>query len=151
MKQRYKQMVQEAVPKPKFLQSMWRAFWVGGTICLIGQGVFTLFMAIEPTKSETAAATIAGMVFIGALLTAFGVYDDIGEYAGMGAAIPITGYSNSVVASAMDFRREGFIYGLGAKTFTIAGPVIVFGIVSGFFVALLKLAVMALVAAGKGA
>lgn len=144
----YQHLVKELQPKPKVVQDVWRAFWVGGAISVIGQALFNLFQLIEPTKAEATAATLAGMIFLSALATALGVYDILGEYAGMGAAIPITGFANTVVAAAQDFRREGWILGLGCKMFFVAGPVIVYGLLSGLAVTLLRLAVEGLLRAG---
>lgn len=89
---------------------------------------------------EAAAVTLAAMIFVGTVLTGLGVYDEIAEVAGGagGAAVPITGFANTVTSAAMEFRREGFLLGMGTKMFVIAGPVIVYGILSGFIVALLK-------------
>ncbi len=134
----YQKRVQEEGPKPPLLLNFLRAFLVGGTISLIGQGVYDLFSLIETTPGETAATTLAGMIFLGAVATALGFYDDLGEFGGMGAAVPITGFSNSVVSAAMEFRREGFLLGIGGKIFSVAGPVLVFGILSGFVVGLVK-------------
>lgn len=138
---RYQQLVKELQPKPKVVQDVWRAFWVGGAISVVGQALFDLFQMIEPTRGEAAAATLAGLIFLSAVATGLGVYDRLGEYAGMGAAIPITGFANTVVAAAQDFRREGWILGLGCKMFFIAGPVIVYGLLSGLAVTLVRLAV----------
>jgi len=104
------------------------AFVSGGLFCVIGQAVFDL--AARFGADEKAAATIAviSMIFLGALLTGLGVYDLIGKYAGAGSVIPITGFANSIVAPAMEFKREGLVLGVGSKMFTVAGPVLVYGI-----------------------
>jgi len=140
----YQRMVQSLKPKPCLVKDVARAFLVGGSIALIGQAAFMFFTTIEPTRGEAVSATLAAMIALGGILTSLGVYDIIAEWGGAGAAIPITGFANTIVAAAMDFRREGYILGLGAKMFIIAGPIIVYGIVSGFVVALLKLAVQAI-------
>lgn len=127
----YQRLVQQLAPKPNVAQIVSRAFLVGGTICLAGQFVFDYFRTVQPTENEAVAATLAAMIFFGVVLTALGVYDNVGELGGMGAAVPITGFANSVASAAMDFRREGFVLGMGAKMFVVAGPVIVFGIVAG--------------------
>ena len=120
------------------------AFFVGGLICTIGQVVLTIAQSYERTKNEAAAVTLAAMILLGTILTALGVYDEIAEKAGAGAAVPITGFANTVTSAAMDFRREGFLLGMGSKMFIIAGPVIVYGILSGFIVALIKSLVLGL-------
>lgn len=134
----YRQLVKEHTPPKPLLKNMWWAFVVGGMICLLGQVFFELAKLIENTKTEAAAVTLALMILVGTILTGFGVYDEIAELAGAGAAVPITGFANTVTAAAMEFSREGFILGMGSKIFVIAGPVIVYGILSGFVVALLK-------------
>lgn len=143
---RYRQLVQERLPKPNLAQGVSRAFLVGGAIAIIGQVIYDLFRLIEPTQGEALAATFATLILIGGILTALGVYDDLAEWAGAGAAVPITGFANTMVAAAMDFRREGVVLGLAAKMFIIAGPVIVFATVVGFIVGLIKSAVLGLFA-----
>lgn len=127
----YAQLVSGMMPPVKRGSLLVRAFLVGGTLCLIGQFVLDFFTGIEPNEGQAIATTLATMILLGALLTAFGVYDFLGEWGGFGAAVPITGFANSVVSSAMDFRREGLVLGMGSKMFVIAGPVIVFGILAG--------------------
>ncbi|REJ31859.1 MAG: stage V sporulation protein AD, partial [Bacillota bacterium] len=100
------------------------------SICLAGQFVFDFFRQRQPTEVEAIALTLATMISV-VVLTALGVYDDLGELGGMGAAVPITGFANTMAAAAMDFRREGLVLGMAAKMFVVAGPVIVFGIVAG--------------------
>ncbi|MCK9221942.1 MAG: SpoVA/SpoVAEb family sporulation membrane protein [Limnochordia bacterium] len=134
----YQKKVQDKGPKPPMLINFLKAYLIGGLICLVGQGVFDFFAKIEGTQGETVATTLAGMILLGAVATALGFYDDLGEFGGMGAAVPITGFSNSVVSAAMEYRREGFILGLGGKIFSVAGPVLVFGILAGFVVGLVK-------------
>ncbi|HET7559671.1 MAG TPA: SpoVA/SpoVAEb family sporulation membrane protein [Limnochordia bacterium] len=139
-KARYRQQVTGSVPKPKLGSQLGKAFLVGGAICVVGQGVYDLFGALEPSQGERVAATLAAMIFLGALATALGVYDILAEWGGAGAALPITGFSNTMTAAAMEFRREGLILGVGARMFTIAGPVIVYGILAGLAVGLIRLA-----------
>lgn len=117
-------------PKTNEFKTLFHAFIVGGAICLIGQFVRTIFMyAFNLYGDELAGATSIVMIFLGAILTGFGVYDRIGKYAGGGSIVPITGFANSVVSPAMEFKSEGYIYGLAAKMFVVAGPIIVFGVV----------------------
>ena len=128
-RENYQKLVEERAPKsPVFLDCL-KAFLVGGLICLIGQGVSDFGEYVLLLEGESIPAfTAIVMVFLGALLTGLGVYDKIYQFGGAGAAVPITGFSNSVVSPAMEFRREGLIMGTGAKMFTIAGPVLVYGI-----------------------
>jgi len=140
----YQQLVQENLPPRPIVKNMLWAFFVGGIICAIGQVVLTIAQSFERTKNEAAAVTLAAMIFLGTILTALGVYDEIAEKAGAGAAVPITGFANTVTSAAMDFRREGLLLGMGAKMFVIAGPVIVYGILAGFIVALIKSLVLGL-------
>ncbi|MDR3050136.1 MAG: SpoVA/SpoVAEb family sporulation membrane protein, partial [Oscillospiraceae bacterium] len=110
-------------------QSLLRAAWVGGVICVTGQAINDIaarWLGLNQQDADTVASIV--LVFLGALLTGLGVYDRIGKYAGGGSIVPITGFSNSIVSSAMEFKREGFVTGVGAKMFTIAGPVLVYGI-----------------------
>lgn len=127
----YQRLVKQLTPKPNAALLAARAFLVGGTICFLGQFVFDYFRYRQPTEGEAIAATLASMILLGVVLTALGVYDDVGQLGGMGAAVPITGFANALTSAAMDFRREGFVLGMAAKMFVIAGPVIVFGILAG--------------------
>lgn len=113
---------------------MFWAFLVGGAICCVGQGFIQLYMLWfdEQQASSLASATL---VFLAAIATGFGVYDKIGRFAGAGSTIPITGFSNAVVSPALEFKAEGYIYGVGAKMFQIAGPVIVNGVTISVIVA----------------
>ena len=126
---KYRQLVDRFSPKSNFSQGLLRAFWVGGTICALGQG-FTEIGRTWLQMSNQAASTFCStaLVFLTALLTGIGVFDRIGQYAGAGAFVPISGFANAMVSPAMEFRSEGLIAGMGVKTFTISGPVLVFGI-----------------------
>jgi stage V sporulation protein AC len=143
---RYRQLVNEKMPKPKIIQGITRAFLVGGTICVIGQAIYDFFRVLQPTQGEAVAATLATMIFFGALFTALGWYDKLGEYAGAGAAVPISGFSNSMVSAAIDFRREGLVLGLACNLFKIAGPVIVFATITGLVAGIFKAAFLGLFA-----
>ena len=134
----YLNYVKGVSPKTNQTRSLFHAFWVGGVICLIGQGVRYLFeFAIGLSGDELSSYVSAVMIFLGAFLTALGVYDRIGKYAGGGSIVPITGFANSVVSPALEFKTEGYIFGTASKMFIIAGPIIVFGIVSSVLVGLL--------------
>ena len=131
----YLDYVARIAPKTKEKRSLFRAFWVGGTICLVGQFIrYTLELAFGLYGDELAGTTSVILIFIGAMLTGLGVYDRIGKYAGGGSIVPITGFANAVVSHAMELNSEGYIYGLAAKMFVIAGPIIVFGVTSGVLV-----------------
>lgn len=136
--QRYAQLVERLSPKSDFAQGLFRAFWVGGVICMIGQGISDIFcLGLKWGAQACATGTSICLIFLSALLTGIGVYDKIGKYAGAGSIVPITGFSNSVVSPAMEFRREGLVMGVGAKLFTLAGPVLVYGICSSIIVGLI--------------
>lgn len=136
----YQQRVKERIPRSRTLQSCLRAFWTGGLICCVGQGIGDALRALFVlTAEEVAAWTAILLVFLGALLTALGVYDRIGKYAGAGSVVPITGFANAMVAPAIEFRQEGLVTGVGAKMFSIAGPVIVFGVSASVLAGLLSL------------
>jgi len=127
--QEYQRLVERLSPKSDLGKGLLRAFWVGGVICICGQLIHDAVVALW-SLDKVSAATLTNiiLIFLGAFLTGIGIYDKIGKYAGGGSIVPITGFSNSIVASAMEFKREGFITGVGAKMFTIAGPVLVYGI-----------------------
>lgn len=125
----YDQLVKQLTPNSDKKAGFIRAFWVGGVICVIGQLVnmaAVAWLGFDVTTVGGFVSTV--MVFLGCTLTGIGVYDDIGRYAGAGSVVPITGFANSMTAPAMEFRREGMVLGVGAKLFTIAGPVLVYGI-----------------------
>ncbi len=130
VKKKYLDYVASVSPKTNEKRSLFHAFWVGGVICLIGQFVrFMLEYVFGLYGDELAGVTSVVMIFSGSLLTGLGVYDRIGKYAGGGSIVPITGFANSVVSPAMEFKSEGYIYGLAAKMFVVAGPIIVFGVI----------------------
>ena len=134
----YAALVQRLAPGSKVGQGMLRSFWVGGVICVIGQMITDCFanLLLWGAQAASTAASIC-LIFLSALLTGIGVYDRIGKYAGAGSIVPITGFANSVVSPAMEFRREGLVMGVGAKMFTLAGPVLVYGICSSVIVGLI--------------
>jgi len=133
----YKTLSQQFTPRPTILKNVIRAFVVGGVICVIGQVIINLFVAGGLSSIEASTAATATMIFLGALLTGLGVYDDIGKFAGAGSIVPVTGFANSIVAPAMEFKREGYILGVGAKLFTVAGPVLVYGITTSIVVGII--------------
>jgi stage V sporulation protein AC len=124
----YRDYAEKHMPRSQVLRNMLRAFLVGGIICVIGQGLTDIFMTLGVDK-ETAGSTCSiCLVFIGAMLTGLGMYDNVAKFAGAGTLVPITGFANSVVAPALEFKTEGYILGTAAKMFIISGPVIVYGI-----------------------
>ena len=137
-KDNYKSYVFEKMPKSSHWKNMFWAFVIGGTICAIGQA-FILLYSLWFNDQDASVLASGTLVFIAALMTGFGVYDNIGRFAGAGSTIPITGFSNAVVSPALEFRAEGYIYGVGAKMFLVAGPVIVNGVTISVIVALLTL------------
>ena len=136
----YAKLVERLSPRSDILQGLLRAFWVGGVICMIGQDIMDFFAyGLEWGVQSASTATSITLVFLSALLTGIGVYDRIGKYAGAGSIVPITGFANSVVSPAMEFRREGLVMGVGAKLFTLAGPVLVYGISGSVIVGVIAL------------
>ena len=127
----YNLYVESKVPKTKAWPSLIKAFFLGGLICAIGQGLFDMYSYFFPNLAESEVTTcmLMTIIFITCLLTGIGIYDVIGAWGGAGSVIPITGFSNSISSSAIEFKKEGIIYGICVKMFTIAGPVIVCGVV----------------------
>mgnify|MGYP002627296413 CR=1 FL=1 len=124
----YRDFAEKKSPNSPIGTDVLRAFLVGGLICAIGQGIIGAYLAAGLTKDAAGTAASITLVLIGAALTGLGVYDRIAKFAGAGTLVPITGFANSVVAPALEFKTEGFITGTAAKMFVVAGPVIVFGI-----------------------
>ncbi len=128
---KYQKMVDKASPSSTSLKNCLNAFWVGGLICTIGQGLTDLYQyQLGMELKDARCFTSITLVLISAVLTSLSLYDNIAKFAGAGTLVPITGFANSVVAPAIEFKSEGFVTGLGAKMFIIAGPVIVYGTVS---------------------
>ncbi len=116
-------------PSPKFKNFIW-AFCVGGLICVIGQLLTELYTYLELTPKQVKMAVPVSLIFLAALLTGLKLFDKIAKRAGAGTLVPITGFANAVVSPAIEFKREGFVLGVGANMFKIAGPVIVYGVVA---------------------
>ena len=125
----YLAYVSKTAPKTNEKRTLVRAFWVGGTICLIGQFIrYFLEFFFGLYGDELAGTTSVILIFLGSFLTGLGVYDRIGKFAGGGSIVPITGFANSVVSPAMEYRSEGMVFGVMCKMFVIAGPIIVSGV-----------------------
>ena len=126
----YRSLVARMTPHSRHLCGCLRAFWVGGLICCIGQLLNDFGEMLQLDDMTAPMFTSVMLILLGTTLTGIGVYDRIGKYAGCGSIVPITGFANSVAAPALEYRREGAILGIGAKLFSISGPVIVYGTVT---------------------
>ena len=126
----YGKLVKDMSPKSPIVKDCFNAFWIGGLICAIGQVFLNFYTARGLNETDAGTATSITLVAISALLTGLSLYDNIAKYAGAGTLVPITGFANAISAPAIEFKTEGWVLGLGAKMFTIAGPVIVYGTVA---------------------
>ncbi len=124
----YDKMVKKATPNSETFKDCVKAFIVGGFICVIGQVIQEGYLSLDIKKTDASALTSATLILVGALLTAFGVYDKIANIGKAGTLVPITGFANSIVSPAMEYKTEGLVPGVGSKMFIIAGPVLVYGI-----------------------
>ena len=129
-KKEYNAYVQRLAPKSPIWKDLLNAFWTGGLICVLGQLIQNGWTAAGLDKEAAGSATAISLIFLSAVLTALSVYNCIAKFAGAGTLVPITGFANSVVSPAMEYRSEGLVTGMAAKMFTIAGPVIVYGTVA---------------------
>ena len=123
----YNRYVARLAKKSPLGKDLLNSFLIGGLICVVGQLILNGYTALELSEQDAAAATSVSLVFLSAVLTALSVYDDLAKIAGAGTLVPITGFANAVVSPAIEFKAEGFVTGMAAKMFIIAGPVIVFG------------------------
>lgn len=124
----YEEYIKDKLPKGKYLKNCMAAFIVGGLICDVAQFISDLAKSYGYSQEAVSSITSITMVFLGAFFTGIGIYDRLGKFAGAGSIVPITGFANSIVSPAMEFKREGFVFGVGAKMFVLAGPVLVYGI-----------------------
>ncbi len=129
-KQNYSKYVEKKTKNSPIIADCIKAFLFGGAICTVGEGIYQLMLLLGIKVEDAKIWLPIIMIFLGAALTGFGIYDTLAKHGGAGTSIPITGFSNSIVSSAMEFKKEGFILGVGAKMFTIAGPVIVYGTIA---------------------
>ena len=124
----YGQLVSEICPPSPMGKDCWNAFWIGGAICTLGQFLVNRYSALGLEKDLAGTAASMTLVALSALMTGLSLYDDLAKIAGAGNLVPITGFANAIAAPAVEFKTEGFVLGVGAKMFTIAGPVLVYGI-----------------------
>lgn len=138
-RQAYSQLEQQITPKAPLGLNLLKAFVTGGFICVIGQAIMYFYMYFFDFTERTAGnPTVATMIFIAMLLTGFGKYKRIAQFGGAGSAVPVTGFGNAMISAAIEHRTEGYVLGVGGNMFKLAGSVIVFGVFSAFFVALIK-------------
>lgn len=135
--EQYNEYVKKVTPKTKLLPDMFKAFLVGGIICTIGQAVSTLFMNNGLDKNTANSWTLVVLIAATVILTGFNIFPKIAKFGGAGALVPITGFANSVVSPAIEYKKEGQVFGIGCKIFTIAGPVILYGILSSWVLGLI--------------
>ncbi|WP_411953364.1 stage V sporulation protein AC [Alkalibacillus sp. S2W] len=138
-KDNYQQSIKPYQPKPKLVQNCIKAFVVGGLICVVGQGLTILYMGLFGFSAKEAGnPTITTLILIAAILTGFGVYDKLGQFAGAGSAVPVTGFANSIASAALEHKSEGLVLGVATNMFKLAGSVIVFGTVAAYIVGLIR-------------
>ncbi|MDO5517592.1 MAG: stage V sporulation protein AC [Clostridium sp.] len=137
IKKKYENMATEVTPKSKIFQDCLKAFLVGGLICDIGQLVHNFYVNLGFPEEQVMSIVPIVMIFLGALLTGTGTYTKLADFGGAGTVVPITGFSNAVVSPAIEFKKEGFVFGVAAKMFTIAGPVLVYGIGSSVIIGII--------------
>ena len=127
----YEKLSSSLAPKSPIVKDCFHAFWIGGLICVLGQLAMNGYMALGLEKQDASTAASMSLVVLSAVLTGLSLYDDIAKHAGAGTLVPITGFANSIAAPAVEFKTEGFVLGVAAKMFTIAGPVLVYGTAAG--------------------
>ncbi|MFJ8234573.1 stage V sporulation protein AC [Ureibacillus sp. NPDC094379] len=143
--EQYQSIEQQITPPTPYLKNVLKAFLIGGIICAIGHAITYFYIIFfDFTEKTSGNPTVATMVLIAAILTGLGLYRKLGQFAGAGSAVPVTGFSNAVVSAAIEGRTEGFVLGVGSNIFKLAGSVILFGVFSAFFVALIKLILVSL-------
>jgi stage V sporulation protein AC len=137
--EQYQQVAKQYQPRPKVLRNCLKAFVAGGLICVIGQLLQNMYIHVFHFQPDKAGdPTVATLIFIASVLTGLGVFDKIGQWAGAGTAVPVTGFANSIVSAALEHRAEGWVLGIGGNMFKLAGSVIVFGVVSAFFIGIIR-------------
>ena len=136
-KEEYGQLAREASPATKSWVTIPKAFLVGGLICMAGQGLLRLYQSLGVSEELAPAWVSVTLIFCSVLATGLNVYDKLAKHAGAGTLVPITGFANSVASPALEFKTEGYVYGMAAKMFNVAGPIIVFGVSGGAAVGLI--------------
>ncbi|WP_349410805.1 stage V sporulation protein AC [Pseudalkalibacillus sp. SCS-8] len=137
--QAYKEKIKPLQPKPPYVFNAFKAFMVGGFICMIGQGISNFYITFFNFTEKTAGnPTVATLILIAALLTGFGVYDKIGQFGGAGSIVPVTGFANAVTSAALEHKSEGIVLGVATNLFKLAGAVIVFGAVSAYVIGMIR-------------
>lgn len=141
----YQDLEKQVTPPIPYLKNALKAFFVGGIICTIGHAVTYFYIIFfDFTEKTVGNPTVSTMIFFSMLLTGFGLYKKLGQYAAAGSAVPVTGFGNAVISAAIEHRTEGVVLGIGGNIFKLAGTVILFGVASAFFVALIKLILVSL-------
>ncbi|TYS68326.1 stage V sporulation protein AC [Sutcliffiella horikoshii] len=139
LKDNYKNNIKKYQPKTPYVINCVKAFLVGGLICLIGQGIQNFYMKVfDFSEKNVGNPTVATLILISALLTGLGIYDKLGQFAGAGSAVPVTGFANSMTSAAMEHRSEGIVLGVATNMFKLAGSVIVFGVVAAYVVGMIR-------------
>lgn len=135
--EQYDQVAKKHRPKPKVALNCLKAFLVGGFICAIGEAIQKVYMTLGLKLNVASSATVATLILFSCILTGLGQYDRIGQWAGAGTAVPVTGFANSIASAALEHQAEGYVLGVGGNMFKLAGSVIVFGVVAAFFVGII--------------
>ncbi|WP_062046537.1 stage V sporulation protein AC [Bacillus sp. JCM 19034] len=146
VKQQYQKNIQLYQPKSHIIKKGLKAFIIGGLICTFGQWLSNIYMTYLPvTQQEAMSFMLATLILIAALATGFGIYDRLGQFAGAGSLVPVTGFSNAMTSAALEHKSEGLVFGIGANMFKLTGAVIAFGVVSAYVVGLTRLLVSMLI------
>lgn len=136
-KQLYSEMVKASSPSSSVVKNCAKAFFVGGTICAVAQVIHMGFMRLDISRDDASLLTASVLIVAAILLTVLGIYNKLGKHAGAGSIVPITGFANSIAAPAIEHKKEGLVLGVGAKMFVIAGPVLVYGLITSVIVGLI--------------
>jgi stage V sporulation protein AC len=134
----YNSLVNQINPRPAYFKNGVWAFAIGGLICMIGQIIMNALVKNGMELKNAGSLTSVSLIFLAALFTGWGFYDELAKRAGAGTIVPITGFANAIVASAMEFKREGYVFGVGARIFSVAGPTLVFGFIISVIIGLIK-------------
>lgn len=135
----YQEYVNKKSPNSPIFKNCFNSFWTGGLICTIGQIIMEVCKYNNLSEVTSGTIVSISLIFLSAFLTALNIFNKVGKFAGAGSLVPITGFANSIVSPAMEYKSEGYVMGVGAKMFTVAGPVLVYGISSSIVVGLLYL------------